>query len=98
MFQATAAGVSVGVNLPKIMALKIALFGITRDIVGQPTLEMPTPAPATVGALLDHMRATYPALGQLRSCAVAVNNEYAPAGQAIGPNDEIALIPPVAGG
>lgn len=80
------------------MALKIALFGITRDIVGEPTLAMPTPAPATVGALLDHLRAVYPALGQLRSCAVAVNNEYAPAGQAIGPNDEIALIPPVAGG
>ncbi|MFD1467676.1 MoaD/ThiS family protein [Hymenobacter caeli] len=80
------------------MALKIALFGITRDIVGQPTLELPAPAPATVGALLDHLRANYPALGQLRSCAVAVNNEYAPADQALGPNDEIALIPPVAGG
>lgn len=80
------------------MALKIALFGITRDIVGQPTLEMPAPAPATVGALLDYLRAQYPALGQLRSCAVAVNNEYAPAEQAIGSNDEIALIPPVAGG
>lgn len=92
------AGVSARVNLPKIMALKIALFGITRDIVGQPTLELPAPAPATVGALLDRMRASYPALGQLRSCAVAVNNEYAPAEQALGPNDEIALIPPVAGG
>lgn len=80
------------------MALRIALFGITRDIVGQPMLEIPVPAPATVGALLNHMRTHYPALGQLRSCAVAVNNEYAPAEQAIGPNDEIALIPPVAGG
>ncbi len=80
------------------MSLKIALFGITRDIVGQPTLELSAPAPATVGALLDRMRASYPALGQLRSCAVAVNNEYAPADQALGPNDEIALIPPVAGG
>ena len=80
------------------MSLKIALFGITRDIVGQPTLELPAPAPATVGALLAQMRANYPARGELRSCAVAVNNEYAPADQALGPNDEIALIPPVAGG
>jgi molybdopterin synthase sulfur carrier subunit len=51
-----------------------------------------------VGALLAEMRRQYPALGDLRSCAVAVNNEYASADQPLHTVDEIALIPPVAGG
>ena len=87
---------------PKIytedMSLKIALFGITREIVGTSVIELPAPAPATVGALLDELRKQYPALGELRSCAVAVNNEYASNDQALHTVDEIALIPPVAGG
>ena len=80
------------------MSLTIALYGITRDIVGTSTLELPAPAPATVGALLAEMRRQYPALGELRSCAVAVNNEYADEELALSERDEIALIPPVAGG
>ena len=82
----------------KDMSLKITLFGITREIVGTSVIELPAPAPATVGALLDELRKQYPALGELRSCAVAVNNEYASNDQALHTVDEIALIPPVAGG
>lgn len=80
------------------MSLKVALYGITRDIVGASAIELPAPAPTTVGALLDEMRRQYPALGELRSCAVAVNNEYASADHVLSTVDEIALIPPVAGG
>ena len=80
------------------MSLKITLYGITRDIVGTSVIELPAPAPATVGELLAEMRRQYPALGDLRSCAVAVNNEYADNDQPLRTTDEIALIPPVAGG
>ena len=80
------------------MSLKIALFGITRDIVGTSVIELPAPAPTTVGALLAEMRRQYPALGDLRSCAVAVNNEYASPEQPLHTTDEIAVSPPVAGG
>ena len=80
------------------MSLKISLYGITREIVGASVIELPAPAPATVGELLAEMRLQYPALGELRSCAVAVNNEYATNEQALHTVDEIALIPPVAGG
>lgn len=80
------------------MSLKISLYGITREIVGTSVIELPAPAPATVGALLEELRKQYPALGALRSCAVAVNNEYATNDQALHTVDEIALIPPVAGG
>ena len=90
-----------GFSLPiflEDMSLKIALFGITREIVGTSVIELPAPAPATVGALLAELRRQYPALGELRSCAVAVNNEYAAPDLALRTTDEIALIPPVAGG
>jgi molybdopterin synthase sulfur carrier subunit len=80
------------------MSLKVALFGITRDIVGTSMIELPAPAPTTVGELLAEMRRQYPALGDLRSCAVAVNNEYASPELPLHTTDEIALIPPVAGG
>lgn len=80
------------------MSLKISLYGITRDIVGTSVIELPAPAPTTVGELMAEMRRQYPALAQLRSCAVAVNNEYAEESQPLHTVDEIALIPPVAGG
>jgi molybdopterin synthase sulfur carrier subunit len=80
------------------MSLKISLYGITRDIVGTSVIELLEPAPKTVGALLEELRTQYPGLRELRSCAVAVNNEYASDDQELHTVDEIALIPPVAGG
>ncbi|UOQ66373.1 MoaD/ThiS family protein [Hymenobacter volaticus] len=80
------------------MNLKIALFGIAKEIVGQSVLEVNAPDDQPVQQLLEQLRAQYPALGQLSSLAVAVNNEYATDTQRLHERDEIALIPPVAGG
>ncbi|MBO0359801.1 MoaD/ThiS family protein [Hymenobacter sp. BT186] len=80
------------------MNLKIALFGIAKEIVGQPVLEVTTPADQPVQALLEQLRTQYPGLRGLSSLAVAVNNEYAEDTQLLHERDEIALIPPVAGG
>ncbi|MDF7812364.1 MoaD/ThiS family protein [Hymenobacter sp. YC55] len=80
------------------MNLKIALFGIAKEIVGQSVLEVNAPNDQPVQQLLEQLRAQYPALGQLSSLAVAVNNEYATDTQLLHERDEIALIPPVAGG
>lgn len=80
------------------MNLKIALFGIAKEIVGQSVLEVNAPNDQPVQQLLEQLRTQYPALGQLSSLAVAVNNEYATDTQLLHERDEIALIPPVAGG
>lgn len=80
------------------MNLKIALFGIAREIVGQSSLEVSAPEGQSVQALLAGLREQYPALGGLSSLAVAVNNEYAEDGATLSERDEIALIPPVSGG
>jgi molybdopterin synthase sulfur carrier subunit len=78
--------------------LTVALFGIAREIVGKPSLEMSVPAGQSAAGLLAELRAQYPALAGLRSLAVAVNNEYAAEDVALHERDEIALIPPVSGG
>ncbi len=77
--------------------ISIKLFGITRDIVGQPILDINN-AVATVGQLKAYMNATYPRIKGLNSLLVAVNSEYAQDELALKPTDEIALIPPVSGG
>ena len=84
--------------------MTILLFGITKDIVGSPTLSVPTSSvtgkkiPKTVGELKTFLAATYPELKKLSSMAVAVNHNYAQDHEAINSYDEIALIPPVSGG
>ncbi|RYY17376.1 MAG: MoaD/ThiS family protein [Cytophagaceae bacterium] len=78
--------------------IQVALFGIAREIVGQPSLGVSMEAGQSVGGLLAALRAQYPELARLRSLAVAVNNEYADDSVALHERDEIALIPPVSGG
>ena len=80
------------------MTLTIVLFGIAREIVGQPSLALTAPAGQSVAGLLAELRQQYPALAALRSLAVAVNNDYADDAMALHERDEIALIPPVSGG
>ncbi|TGD81855.1 molybdopterin converting factor subunit 1 [Hymenobacter wooponensis] len=80
------------------MNLKIALFGIAREIVGQSTLEVAAPEGQSVQELLARLQQEYPALNRLSSLAVAVNNEYASDDAPLHERDEIALIPPVSGG
>lgn len=84
--------------------MTILLFGITKDIVGSPTLSVPTSSatgrrvPRTVKELKQFLGETYPELNKLSSLAVAVNNSYAEDEEVINSYDEIALIPPVSGG
>ncbi|MCY7351255.1 MAG: molybdopterin converting factor subunit 1 [Cytophagaceae bacterium] len=78
--------------------LTIALFGITRDIVGASSLTLSIEKSTDVDSLLDQLRAQYPRLTELNSLLVAVNSEYAEGNQLLKKGDEIALIPPVSGG
>lgn len=81
--------------------MKVLLFGVTRDIVGEAALSIPSAEAgelATVGALKAFLRRRYPALDHLSSLAVAVNKAYATDADPLETQDEIALIPPVSGG
>lgn len=84
--------------------MTVLLFGVTKDIVGSPSLSIPTASitkrnlPKTVGELRQFLGKSYPELNNLSSLAVAVNNAYAKDDKEINSYDEIALIPPVSGG
>ena len=84
--------------------MTILLFGVTKDIIGSPSLSIPSSSitgkrlPKNVGELRSFLGNAYPDLQKLSSLAIAVNNSYANDATEVNSYDEIALIPPVSGG
>jgi len=78
--------------------MKVLTFGIAKDIVGGPELDLPYTNGMTVLSLKKTVISTYPQFEKLNSLAIAVNNEYADDDLQIMPEDEVVLIPPVSGG
>jgi molybdopterin synthase sulfur carrier subunit len=84
--------------------MTILLFGVTKDIIGSPSLSIPSSSatgrklPKNVKELREFLGNAYPELKKLSSLAIAVNNSYAEDLDEINSYDEIALIPPVSGG
>lgn len=79
------------------MDLKIKTFGAARDMMGGKEVVVRING-TEVADLRKTLIATYPALANLRSLLIAVNQQYAEDGQPLKESDEIALIPPVSGG
>jgi sulfur-carrier protein len=80
-------------------AVRMLTFGGARDVVGAGEVELALAAPCTAAELLAEVCVRYPALGPYRrSLRVAVNGVYAADGDPVAFGDEVALIPPVAGG
>ena len=74
------------------MLISVRLFAGLRERAGSSHLDVELPDGATVADLLAVMELAP------RSCVAAINREYADAGTRIGPDDEVALVPPVSGG
>ena len=76
----------------------VQLFASYADLLGAPTVELPLAPGTTVQDLLHSIR-SLPGASSLPSAPrVAVNRSFAESDQLIEPSDEVALIPPVAGG
>lgn len=74
-------------------------FAGARDAIGAPEVDLALEPGATADDVLRLACLRYPALEPYRSCIrVAVNGTYATAATPVVPGDEVALIPPVAGG
>lgn len=80
------------------MKCRIKAFGIAREIIGKREFELDLPEGTTVGELKSSLYTSYPRLEALKSLFIAVNEAYAEAHVPLNDQDEIALIPPVAGG
>lgn len=82
--------------------LKIRLFGMLKTLVpGGKDLECPLPAGSQVKDLVDALHTQYPELGELlrqKKVLVSVNQEIAHWETVLIEQDEIALLPPFAGG
>ena len=80
------------------MQLTILAFGITKDIVGGSSIQVDIPENQTVASLKDWLGNQYPAMKELQSLLIAVNEEYGDETHVLMETDEVALIPPVSGG
>jgi molybdopterin converting factor small subunit len=78
--------------------VRVLLFGSYAERLGAETLEVAIPAPATVGAVVGHLRGL-PGGEQLPARPlVALNLAHVSVEAAVNPGDEIAILPPLAGG
>ena len=77
----------------------VLFFAAHRERVGTASTLVSLPDRATVGTLLSELRARGGGWADLPSApAVAVNRSYADVDSELSDGDEVALIPPVAGG
>jgi molybdopterin converting factor subunit 1 len=77
---------------------EVRLFASFADLFGAPNISVTLPRGSTVEQLTSALH-ELPAGGSLpQKLVVAVNHTYVPAQTVLKPTDEIALIPPVAGG
>lgn len=79
------------------MKLRIVAFGIAKEILNGKNHEMEMEV-STVGELKKELLSQYNGFQKLNSLAFAVNEEYQEADYRLSDNDEVVLIPPVAGG
>jgi molybdopterin converting factor subunit 1 len=85
----------VSVGYAVWMRVRILYFGVLKDAFGRENGEVELAEGATVADMLRVLRGQE---GFWDSIAVAVNREYARAGDVLKEGDEVALLPPVSGG
>ncbi|HTJ81663.1 MAG TPA: MoaD/ThiS family protein [Polyangiaceae bacterium] len=84
---------------PRDTTLRLLAFAAVRDLVGGSEVALDLPFDTTVDGLWPLLLDRWPALTpHRRSVRIAVNGAYASSEDAVRAGDEVALIPPVAGG
>jgi molybdopterin converting factor subunit 1 len=79
--------------------VRVLAFAGARDVLGAGEMSLALEAPCTASDLLARMCEEFPRLSPYRrSIRVAINGTYARSEEMVHAGDEVALIPPVAGG
>jgi molybdopterin synthase catalytic subunit/molybdopterin converting factor small subunit len=84
----------------RAMTVRVRLFAVLRERAGSESVEVELADGATVADALAEL-AALPSLAEPLAripVGMAVNRAYASADTALGPGDELALIPPISGG
>ncbi len=80
-------------------SVQTLFFAAYRDLLGTSTLDVEISEGATVADLVAELRGRgAPFDGLPAEPAIAVNHTYATLDEPLSPGDEVAFIPPVAGG
>jgi molybdopterin synthase catalytic subunit len=83
---------------PSSLTVRVLLFGSYAEGLGFETLELTLPSPATVAAVVDHLR-SLPGGHQLPPKPLCARNlAHASPDEPVADGDEIAILPPLAGG
>ncbi|MCH7727059.1 MAG: molybdopterin converting factor subunit 1 [Planctomycetes bacterium] len=81
------------------MIVRVKLFAVAKDLIGNESLEVELPEFATVSQLRTALESQFPQLSTIIShLMIAVDAEYANDQTVLTENSEIACIPPVSGG
>jgi molybdopterin converting factor subunit 1 len=80
------------------MPLDVLLFASYADAAGAPSVRVDVAEDACVADVVRAVRAAVPTLTLPARVVVAVNHRYAALDERVSAGDEVALIPPVAGG
>jgi molybdopterin converting factor subunit 1 len=80
------------------MSVTVLLFASYADALGASSVQLELPERATVSDVLADLRRRPGADRLPPAPLVAVNQRYANAASPVRPGDEVAVIPPVAGG
>lgn len=80
------------------MTVTVLLFASYADSLGARSMNFDMPQGATVADVLGRVRALPGADGLPSEPLMAVNERYARGTRVLEPGDEVAIIPPVAGG
>ncbi|GHF56018.1 molybdopterin synthase catalytic subunit [Deinococcus metalli] len=78
------------------MRVKVVFFARLKREIGVEQIELEAPDGADVRAIAALIEQAHPV--NLKGCMVAVNEAYAAPDQVVQPGDEVAFLPPVAGG
>ncbi|HEX7118575.1 MAG TPA: MoaD/ThiS family protein [Longimicrobiales bacterium] len=81
------------------MRIRLLFFALYRDLAGTGELDVELPAGATVETLVRELRGRGAGFARLPAAPVAaVNRAYVALDTVLADGDEVALLPPVAGG
>lgn len=81
------------------MTVRVLLFASYAELAGRESVELPVRPDATVDDVLHHLRAAIPGADRLPPRPlVAVNLVHARPETPVADGDELAILPPMAGG
>ncbi len=83
------------------MTVKVRFFAVLKSLVGKSELSLDVQEGSTFGQILGKLKTDFPALGKIMTegkILISVNQDVVEDGYLLKDGDEIAFLPPFAGG